>query len=427
MPPPFDHSFAHKIPDVFGPLMSARAVLRPHHEMQLDSIYQHVWATRVPVREWSRSLRAALSLLENGFENHPEEMAPLVFSTVEKQTPIQMEVAHLGRPAWSAERADSPDARFRPLLDFYTCLYERWYPLLIAPFVGSDCLLRTSETLADVVHDDGRVSLRRVQEMETARSLPHGLLTAGLERHLRNSISHGRYEVLNRDSIRMEDRNPAGNSTWGPHVFIQPDLAEKVFRLHITGEALLAALVLFDVNNGRLIVERNFIERKSRRRRIDVIEATVGSFARRNGLKLLSATTDLHMSPDERKIGEALHLTLTALNETVIDQTTEILEGGDGWARKWKQRIYTADAPLREQLYALLQQTWDMHEAIDDVRVDYVDDDGEPLGSFLADHTARETIRDGLASPEEVAAALAADTIPDVTIPVVIKEPPIEV
>lgn len=147
--------------------------------MALEGTLQHLWGSHVDTRTWLRSVRASLTLLENAFQLHPREVAPVVVSAVDHQTEVQMEVMHLGSLAEKSGGSDNPDGQFRPLLDFYLCLFERYFATLIAPFIFADRLMKGNDDPAGVIQHDGRVRLSLVADMEQERRVP-GLLTEGL-------------------------------------------------------------------------------------------------------------------------------------------------------------------------------------------------------------------------------------------------------
>lgn len=270
--------------DLLGFLISARGKIQFHHLRSLEDIIYHLWISGVDQHEWVRRVQAALFLLEGGFNMHPREIARIYYDTVRELTPIQMEVYGLAGEVWSSNDAKEPDRRFGPLLGLYSCLYERFYPLLTAPFIAADALLRTKTKLQELISGEGRVRPSIVEKLEVDRGYPRGLLTAGLERHLRNSIAHGRYKVLSRELIQMEDRDPrSGRITWGPHVFDYYELRERVFQFQFTCEGLLTALIMFDVNNHQVIRERGFVTPRQLRRRLDIAEVILQGFAEAHG------------------------------------------------------------------------------------------------------------------------------------------------
>src|SRR2546427_5557131 len=203
--------------DLLGPLMSVQGKIGFHHLEPLEGFMYRLWLQRANMKDRLRALRAALLLLQRAFDERPGIIALVVYRTIDRIGLVQMEIFGLTPDAW-AGRAEQPDSRFRPLLNLYTALYERLYPLVASPLVVADAMLRTRDDPETLIRSDGRVHPKTVERMETARDYPAGLLTTGLNNHLRNSIAHGRYEVLARDRIRMEDRDPrTGELTWGPH------------------------------------------------------------------------------------------------------------------------------------------------------------------------------------------------------------------
>jgi hypothetical protein len=169
---------------------------------------------------------------------------------------------------------------------------------------------------------------------------------------------------------------------------------------------------MFSANGARVIAEKSYATREVRRQRPDIVRAGIASVADRLGLTVLSVTV-----PSE----PVLCVAVRATGKRVVDQDSEILEGGDGWVRRYFQRIRTTDAPLREQVYGLVQWTWGTHESFDTLRVEYCDEDAKPLGLLIAGRDAREYLME--LAIEEARRRLDTDTLPDVTIPVIERGP----
>ena len=340
----------------------------------------------------------------------------MIFDTISKLGPIQMEVFGLGKVVWETRDAEEPDRRFRPLLDLYSCLYERLYHLVAAPLAFANALLHSSIDPRSLIEHDGRVRPKVMEDLETSRGFPRGLLTGGLERHLRNSISHGRYETLSRDVIRMEDRFPSGQISWGPHTFTYHELQDRVFQLQFTCEVLLAALIMFEVNNHQVIRERGFVSPIQRRMRPDIAKAYIEKFAEVHGFEC-------------KEVSEPGHETLM-IRVTISGKRSgpagEIFVGGEGWARKYLEDIRTEDSPIRQQAYGLLQMTLDVHDTYKVVVLEVEREDGTNVGRIVADREAREHIFDGTKSIEEICSLLTEDTLPDEMIPVIIRGIPRE-
>jgi hypothetical protein len=400
--------------ELLGPLMGARSKIQFQHLGTLEGFMFRVWRSQDLDRDPMQGLRASLLLLERAFDERPGIIAPLVYSTSDRLGPVQMEIFELERQARDGLE-ELPDARFRPLLGLYTALYERFYPLLAAPLVAADAVLRTGEDPVKLIAADGRVSAWTVGKMETAWDYPPGLITGGVDRHLRNSISHGRYNVLSRERIRMEDRDPkTGALTWGPHEFSYRDLRKIVFEFHLTCETLLATLVMFDVNNHEVIRERNFASPAEMRPRLDIIQSTMRAWAAGYGFRVEKM---------QESDAETLSMRLQVVGERE-DHPADIFAGGPDWSRRYIENIHTEDVPISRQVYGLIQVTLDMHDTYRVLSVDVLKADGTSAGRLVVDRDARQHIFEGKQPLEQVRRVATEDTLIDETMPVILKDSP---
>ena len=220
--------------EMFGPLVSGRGRITQAHLRSLEDCVLHTWSSTASRQEWLHSIRAALHLCQRAADWYPQALGLHLYSAIDRVGPVQMEIGMLRQRFWNCGRASRPDERFRPILDLYTCLYERLYLLLATPVVAAHALLNGGD-VTSAIANDGRIRPATVQQLETQRDFRQGLLTAGLDTHVRNSISHGRYRVLSGDAIEMEDRRPPDNKlTWGPHVFSHGQLYDKTVELDLT-------------------------------------------------------------------------------------------------------------------------------------------------------------------------------------------------
>jgi len=322
-----------------------------------------------------------------------------------------MEVHQVAQDAWEATDAEMPDRRFRPLLDLYLCLYERFYPLLAAPLVAAHVLLDGKAPVSEFLEADGRVRLRTVEKLEVDRGYPRGLLTGGLSRHLRNSIAHGRYVVLSRDGIQMEDRDQKGTVTWGPVTYVYYELREQVFGLLSTCEALLTTWILFDVNNAEVIRARGYVVPTRRPLRLDVLTAHIKVFAGLHGFVCKSVA---ERTPNE------LIIRLRIGGERA-DTPEEIYVGGEGWVNRYRRQVTTEDAPVRNQVYSVLQYCHSGLESYARVTVELEGSDAAILGKIVTEQAARSEIFAAQKSIEEVRALLNEDSLPEGTMPVIQK------
>lgn len=396
---------------LFGPLVRVSETITFHHLRPLQDFAFHLWRSQAPRTEWMRRLRAALYILQDAADWHPRDMGLRVYPTMDAIGPIHSELAVLGQRFWSCERAVLPDDRYRPIFDLYTCLYERLYPLAAAPVVAADALLRVSE-VGNRIADDGRVRLHMVEQLEVQRDFPPGLLTAGLDRHMRNSISHGRYQILSRDTVRMEDRDPSGKITWGPQDFSHADLWERTLELDLTCRALMASLIMFDVNNHTVFQARGYIPPRQSPFRMDIAEALIREYAEEFGFRL------------ERMQQEDAETVLVELKVAGYREEgpSEILAGlPAGGAIRYTADVRTEDVPISRQVYSVLQLSLDVHDAYECFIVEVLHEDGAPAGRLRTSRLARHKIFEGTLPFEEVRRLADQDTLSDVSMPVVVR------
>lgn len=119
-----------------------------------------------------------------------------------------------------------------------------------------------------------------------------------------------------------------------------------------------------------------------------------------------------------------LACTSKASGRRVIPQDREILEGGDGWARKFKQKVTCEDVPIREQVYGLIQHTWDLHEPFEWLEIVYGNAANEQVGRLRSSLAARNVIMTSREGIDAVREQQEEDTLPDEEIPVVVEHMP---
>jgi hypothetical protein len=366
-------------------------------------------------REWLRKVSAALHLLENGCNMYPHEIAPLIYENMDQMGPAQMEIMGLVDEIWSNEESKEPDKRFRPILNLYIVLYEKCYPLLVAPLVAADAMLRTRVPIAQLIHENGRARYSAIEDLEEGRNYPQGLLTDGLNRHIRNSISHHHYAVRSLEEIVMDDRDPrSGQLTWGPVTYNYYDLRNLVLNFSTTCDALISALIMFDVNNHDVLRERGFIDLKPVKLRFDLAQTHMRFYADNYGFQLVEMD-----EIDSRRL--QIVIKIMGWRE---QGPSKILVGGTGWARQYVEDVRTEDCDIRGQVYGLLQHTLDVHDCYECVTLNVLRPDDTVAGIIKADRAIRQRIFEGKMKIGDLRSLLSEDTIADETMPVVFRSLP---
>ncbi len=364
---------------------------------------------------FTEGVRAAFLLLDNAFEQAPEPMAAVVDETFIRLRELQQRESSLEDEIRRA-KDDDLEAKFGSQLDLCEFLHERFHRTLAAPYVIADALTRTGVSVTGLLDSDGRAARREIADVETGRGLRPGMLTDGVEPHLRNSAAHHLYSVLDDTRIRLWDVHPTTNRfTWGPVEWTFWELHTHVRKLFVTCSALLIGLALFDITNSRTIRARGWgVNEPPRPRRRDIVKSQLQGPADCFGL----AVESVDVAADR-----ALVISLRVKGDTMIEQDTRILVGGPT-RRAYSRHVRTEWGPLREQVYGFLQRTYDIHGGYDTVRVTVTAADGKTaLGQIEAPVEARRAMVPGKEPVDALRARLTVDTLADQEIPVVLEGP----
>ncbi|MBI4538942.1 MAG: hypothetical protein HY704_05460 [Gemmatimonadetes bacterium] len=396
--------------------VSCASKVRLHHSGTLEGIlYRALWLFREPQDRFTRRVRAAYKLLDDGFDREPAAVGQVVGATTERLSDLQQTEHNLHQDAWAVDKAD-PDRRFRSLLALYQMTYERYYRTLAAPFVVAGRVVAQETDPQKAVGGDGRVKLNVIWEMEAGRGIADQAFTAGLNNHFRNSAAHGHFDILTEDEIRMWDLDPrSGNYSWGPQTFTYWELREQVYALSVTALVLLTAIVLFDIAHGRTMFQRGWLKPSLRPRRSDVLRSEMGQMAGLHGLEVVSVGQE----------DSLLRLTLRVLGNEMPDQISEVIAGGTGQTTRYAQQVKTYRAPAWKQVYGFLQMTYDLHGYYEMVEVVLEDASvSTEMGRLKAPRDVREAMVTSDIAPEDLRPRMEADTLADNEIPVVLEGVP---
>ena len=400
---------AELIADILPKSAAARA--QPHHLAPITSaLYRAVWLLGEERSGFHRRVRAGVRVLEDGFNAGPAAFAEVFGGTGDRIGNLQQTEHNLHMDAWEVDAKD-PDRRFRTILALYKMTYERYYPTLAAPFVVAHRLAPRVADAEDVVRNDGRVNLSMVRELESERGVLDGSFTAGLDRHLRNSIAHDHFDIVTDDEISMWDMQPSsGAITWGPIRLTYMDLRARVHRLSITATVLITAFMLFDIEYGQIMYQRGWLVPVHRARRSDVLASELADMASLHGFRVENV----------RQESTALELVLRVAGHELPDQESEVIAGGAGRALRFTQRLKTYYAPAWKQVYGFLQTTFDLHAYYDGVTVRLLGADAHSdMGRLVASRDLRLKLVPGNVPAEDLRSQADEDSLSEDSIPVV--------
>lgn len=389
-----------------------------HRDMVGAQLVRATWMRSGNLNSLIARVKCSYALLDDAFDKAPADLASIVEATFQRLGELQQREFSLARDAERASK-DDLEKRFGAYLDLYEFTYEHFYRTLSAPYVAADCLSRTTEPFAPLIDMDGRVRPSRMEKIEAERRIKTGTLSEGLNNHLRNSAAHHRYSILDDDRIRLWDVNAQSHYTWGPVEWKFWDFRTNIYLLSNTCVVLLLGLGLFDISHHKTILGRGWgkLELPPRKRR-DVVKGELLAVAARVGFDVIGV---------KRQSESAIEIELRVKGDTMIDQLTQIVAGGgSGPTHSFVQQIRTVWSPLRDQVYAFVQGTFDAHGGYDLIRLKVVADDGKTsLGEIEAPLAIRQLMLEGKkkAPVDVIRSRLPVDTLADQQIPIVLKGP----
>ncbi len=386
-----------------------------HRDAVAAQLVRSVMSRRDNLGRIIERVTAAYGLLDDAFHRDPKRIAAVVESTFRYMGELQERESTLEGRIHAVSDGEL-EARFGSYLELYEFTHEQYYRTLAAPYVAAHAITRTGEALIDLIDGDGRVEPFRMAAIEAGRDIKPGVLTEGLNRHLRNSAAHHRYSILDDDRVRLWDVNRGGDYTWGPVEWKFWDLRTNVYLLSNTCSVLLLGIALFDISYSPTIRARGWgMTERPRPKRRDIAKSELTGMADVHGLTVekVEVTRD-----------GVLAISLKVKGETITEQTTKIVSGGDRIAEHFLQEVRTEWGPLRGQVYGFLQTTFDVHGGYDSVRVTVVAKDGKAnLGTVEAPVAERLALIKGNEPIEAIRARLPVDTLTEENIPVIIKGP----
>lgn len=380
-----------------------------HRDQVAAQLVRVVWERSGDLADIILRVKVAYGILDRAFDQDPEQMARVIDETWARLGELQERESSLSHDVHGASK-DNLEAKFGSLLELYEFTTEQYYRTLLAPYVAADAMVRTHEPIQRLIDVDGRVPAASGTALESGRGIGAGMLSGGVNRHLRNSAAHHRNSILDDNHIRLWDTDK-GQYTWGPVEWTWWELRTSVYVLSNTCSVLLLGLGVFDIANGRTIRERGWgVNDRPRPRRRDIVKSELNGMAAVHGFDV-----------EEVRIADdgALAVTIRVKGDTMPEQDVEIRTSGGG---QLFQHVRTVWGPLRKQVYGLIQTTFDVHGGYDLVRVSVLARDGKTsLGAVEMPVGEREALINGKEDVDAIRQRLALDSLADEKVPVIIK------
>lgn len=266
-------------------------------------------------------------------------------------------------------------------LSFYKTLYEGLIPYIVAPIAFAFKVAYQIPNKLFISRGDGKVNLNVLKEMEKWLIHPQSRLAIGLNSHVRNSYSHETYRILDGGKVELRDVDPhRPNHSWGPEIWELDDLKRLCRSLWVNSFGIITGLIIFDINNRKIIRERNWYVDRSPKvvLRQNEIEMTVRRFAEDLSFNLGSVSL----------VNNQLNLTLKKMPRG-IDQDEKIFFGGSQWSRAFKLSVRYEESLILIQVLRLLRKITQIAKGFNQIFVSVVDCENSIIGKL---HTDCETV-----------------------------------
>ena len=318
-PPPYVNSF------------SEESVGRAYEGIQMTRAQGYSTLTMGDV---ARTARAANHFLSEGAKVNYEKVAGSFFS-VAGGIPICSN-AMVDRRNAIAQRGNAGDALFNEVLSYYHALYEELSPSVLAPVIYAAQVL---EGMNVQFPKDRKPDFKFLQKMQEKHRPEDRLLLVGLDRHVRNAISHRWVEFLDGGKVRLSEKN----GRWSK-VFTLREMIALCDTLWINSKAVSLGHMIFYGNNFASAARMGLTPDRSPLTRAHDREEMIRNEARRFGLTVeelqcasdsVSATfrtqpkgiphPELHISVDGSGRSVHRHIDAKVTSFSVKDGVTMVL------------------------------------------------------------------------------------------------------
>ncbi|GAH93413.1 unnamed protein product, partial [marine sediment metagenome] len=247
--------------------------------------------------------------------------------------------------------------------------YEGLLPFICSPIVFAFGVSRKSNNKAFVPETDGKIDLSAIGKMNKLLAYSENRLAIGLNNHLRNAYSHNNYRILDDAQVQLRDRK------WGPEIWHLEQIISICDQLWINALGIICALILYDVNNRRIMEDRGWIPSivapLLRRKEIN---AAVDSLASELGFYMDS----LEIVPN--------HISLNLRTKSKsIEQDAEQIMGYRTRTEYLKIPIWYEERRVIDQLIKMLYRLMPYFEDQNEVSFCITSIDNTPLGTLTTD------------------------------------------
>ena len=336
--------------------------------------------------EWDKAFQSAINILQAAAVKNPKtinEVFNLVASDLANyQSNIDLNYEKI--QTIDKQKGDSREL-FRIAAEFYRDLYEGYYRCVSSIFTLSKIVLNDLEIPPDLqvfVNQDpnNKTNTLNDDSGNPVPSLPE--LSAGCNRHLRNSIAHIRYSKRGRDKFYMWDEI-SGKKNWEVTHTVE-SLKNEVMVLIRTTQAMDLAMIVYAENKYRnkggilTIPAGNYDDA--------LVEKIVEGCAM--DLQLYSEMGKYDKENDSRAI------TVLIPKNYTVPQTRKIMEGPPSY-RQFEIPVSVIEKPVRTVLGGFIVKIAGVLQIYSSVFFEIEDETKGILGKFTLSKNDLEKVAEG--------------------------------
>lgn len=239
----------------FDDLLSVQAFMTPFSRSLLENVFEMImWfgRTKHDYENFERTARVAYHFLEDGSQVKHKAVAQQFYAVIDEIIPA-LNKSRQAQAEANQIPGDNADARIEEYLAYYKVMYEGFLPFICAPVVFAFTIAKNIKDKAFRPDGSGKVDLNAISKMNKWLVYTENRLVIGLNSHVRNAYAHNNYRILDDAQVELWDRS------WGPEIWQLDQLIKLCDQLWINALGITCALVLYDINNRRIIEDRGWV------------------------------------------------------------------------------------------------------------------------------------------------------------------------
>ena len=252
-------------------------------------------------------------------------------------------------------------------------MHEGLLPFICAPVVYAFGIANNIKDKAFSPGSNGKIDLHAISKMNKWLVYSENRLVTGLNSHVRNAYAHNNYRILDDAKVELWDRD------WGPEIWQLDQLIKLCDQLLVNALGITCALVLYDINNRRIVGDRGWVSpTQAPRLRRQELNTVIEAIADELGFYLKKVEA----------LPNGVSITLSTKSKG-IDQESELYMGYKSHTDLFKIPMRYEEKRVIDQLAIMLHRLMPYFETQNEVSINVVSRvvsrDDVSLGSLITD------------------------------------------